>query len=348
LSVVLKVPLDVPGLWPTLALFHDHVKRFRVLDIDVPDPNIVDTILLSMTYPGGISKGNPAPLLEELSIAIDDQPRPRRYDTEQPYPEPVFYPVARHWKITLSALSHPLPSSKSLLTITSLTITAGIDELYIEGMLDTIQAIPHLKSLKYSALDHCSYQSTHTTNLPRVVHLPNLKAADVTTPGCGLEILLCLVAPNLRFVRLDGERKIGYRGTWKDGAFSQVSTLIRRLPHRAPCLQRLDLHHIHCLKAKTYAWLLNQADFTHLEELRVESSNIADSAFIQPTLHGPRIRRIELKDCRHITGSGLMPYIKAKQRLGDEDFQLLVSGCLGVGDEDRAQMSCLGTSAEEV
>ena len=215
-------------------------------------------------------------------------------------------------------------------------------------MLDIIEAIPHLETLKYSGYDVYSYQPTYIMDYPRIVHLPDLEVADVTTPGCGLELLQCLEAPKLNFVHLDGEREMGYREEWIDGHMAQVSALIKRLPQRAPYLQRLDLHHIHFLHAETYAWLINQTEFTRLEELFIESSNIADPAFILPsTLHGQRLRRIELRGCKHITDSGLMIYIKARRVLGDDDFQLLVSGCPGVRDEHLARLYHLGT-AEEV
>lgn len=56
LSVVLKVPLEVPELGPNLALLHGHVRRIRVLYIDVAVPHIVDTILLSMAFSEGYPK----------------------------------------------------------------------------------------------------------------------------------------------------------------------------------------------------------------------------------------------------------------------------------------------------
>jgi hypothetical protein len=92
LHVLLKVSLGFTELWPTLAL-HDHVRRFRILNIDVPTYNMVDTILSFITLSGGISTGNPAPLLEGLRIAIDnmnaeDMPASK----DQPFFEHALYP----------------------------------------------------------------------------------------------------------------------------------------------------------------------------------------------------------------------------------------------------------------
>ncbi|KAF8510979.1 hypothetical protein JB92DRAFT_3118507 [Gautieria morchelliformis] len=346
LNVVLRVPLEVHGLGPTLELLHGHARRFRVLDIDVPVPDILDTILLSMAHCGVISKGNPAPLLEELTIDIDEEPISS--NTRQLHFERAFYPAPRLWKLTISALRFPLPSSKFISTITALTITAGGDDAppRVEWMLDTVEAIPRLKSLKYFGYEVYSYQPTSSLDFPRIVRLPNLEVADVTAPGCGLEMLQCLEAPNLRFLRLDGEREMGYREEWIYDGVAEVSPFLRRLPQRAPSIQRLDLHHLQYLQAETYVWLFNQTDFTHLEEVRIEGSNIADSAFVQPSLHSLGLRRIELRDCELITGSGLMAYIEARQLLGNNDLQLLVSGCPGVGGEHLAQLS--RWTAEEV
>jgi hypothetical protein len=168
----LTIPHKVPELGPTLALLHDHARRFRVLRVNATRPDIMDTILLS------ISEGNPTSLLEKLKFVIepeegiyDDEPEePMPLDPRQPFLEHAFYPAPRLWKLALSALRLPLPSSKLLSTVTSLTITAraGDDDEQpsVERMLDIIEATPHLESLKYYGCDLYSHQPTYTLNFP--------------------------------------------------------------------------------------------------------------------------------------------------------------------------------------
>ncbi|KAF8521990.1 hypothetical protein JB92DRAFT_2888694, partial [Gautieria morchelliformis] len=198
LDVVLKVPPGVIDLQPTLALLHHHVRQFRVLDIDVPDPKIADTILPSLALSDGTSRGNPASLLEELRISIYEDPHASP-DEHKLYFEHAFYPAPRLRNITLSALRLPPPSSKFLSTVATFAITTGTEDESpsVLSMLDSIEGVPHLKYLKYTGYEFFSYQNTYSLNHPRIVLLPHLEVVDVIVPGCGLDILQCLEAPSL-------------------------------------------------------------------------------------------------------------------------------------------------------
>ncbi|KAF8496047.1 hypothetical protein JB92DRAFT_2991827 [Gautieria morchelliformis] len=72
LDVILNIPLGVTDMRPTLVLLRGHVRRFHVLNIEVPTPGIADTILSSIALSEGKCNGNTAPLLEELCITIDE------------------------------------------------------------------------------------------------------------------------------------------------------------------------------------------------------------------------------------------------------------------------------------
>ncbi|KAF8532707.1 hypothetical protein JB92DRAFT_2840499 [Gautieria morchelliformis] len=185
LDVVLKIPLGVTDLRPTLVLLHSHVRRFRVLNIDVPTSGIADTILSSIALSEGRCNGNTAPLLEELPT--------------QDYFEYTFYPSPRLRRLTVSPLRILAPSSKLLSTVSALMIVSGPDDQVtpIEWVLNTIAAIPHLKYLKYSGYHFFSFQPSHSLDYPHLKVLPHLEEVDVTVPGCGLDILQCLEAPTL-------------------------------------------------------------------------------------------------------------------------------------------------------
>ncbi|KAF8517307.1 hypothetical protein JB92DRAFT_3142314 [Gautieria morchelliformis] len=341
LDVVLKIPLGVTDLRPTLVLLHSQVRRFRVLNIAVPTPDIVDTILSSIALSEGKSNGNTAPLLEELCITIDEMSN-RRADEDRDYFEDAFYPSPRLRRLTISPLRMPPPSSKLLSTVSAFMIVSGPDDQVtpVEGALNTIAAIPHLKYLKYSGYHSFSFQTSHSLDYPRVEVLPHLEEVDVTVPGCGLDILQCLEAPTLRSVRLDGSREDGQAEDWDDEGVTNVSASLKRLPQRAPRIQRLDLHSIEELRADTCEWLFSQTDFAHLEELRIEGSTMTDGAFTQSSSLGPCLHRLELIDCEDITGNALITYIEARQLSGHVgDFQLLVSGCPGVEDKHLAEVS---------
>ncbi|KAF8509452.1 hypothetical protein JB92DRAFT_2946653 [Gautieria morchelliformis] len=293
LDVVLKIPLGVTDLRPTLVLLHGHVRRFRVLNIDAPTSGIADATFSSIALSEGKCNGNTAPLPEELCITIDEV-------------------------ITISSLRIPAPSSKLLSTASALMAVSGPDDQVtpIEWVLNTIAAIPHIKYLKYSGYHFVSFQTSHSLDYPQVKARPHLEEVDVTAPGCGFDILRCLEAPTLRSVCLDGSREDGYAEDWNDEGVANESASLKRLPQRAPRIQRLDL------------------------QLRIEGSTMTDEAFTQSSSLGPCLHRLELIDCDNITGNALIAYIEARQLSGHAgDFQLLVGGCPGVEDKHLAKVS---------
>ncbi|KAF8501183.1 hypothetical protein JB92DRAFT_2976827 [Gautieria morchelliformis] len=340
LDVILKIPLGVTDLRPTLVLLHSQVRRFRVLNIAVPTPDIVDTILSSIALSEGKSNGNTAPLLEELCITINEMSN-RCADEDQDYFEHAFYPSPRLQRLTISPLRMPAPSSKLLSIVSTFMIISGPDDQVtpIEGALNTIAAIPHLKYLKYSRYHSFSFQTSHSLDYPRVEVLPHLDEVDVTVPGCGLDILQCLEAPTLRSVRLDGSREDSHAEDWDNKGVTNVSASLKCLPQRAPRIQRLNRHRIEELQADTCEWLFSQTDFAHLEELRIEGSTMTDEAFTQPSSLGPYLHRLKLIDCEDITGNALIAYIEARQPLGHAETSR-------VEDKHLAELSCFVTVEE--
>jgi len=113
------------------------------------------------------------------------------------------------------------------------------------------------------------------------------------------------------------------------------------LPTHAPCIRSLDLNIIHYMRPETFTWLLHQADFAHLEHLRVADCPITDAALKHPGSPCPNLRRLELRDCAAITGGALMCYITRGVPNWSKDFQLLISGCHGVSNHDLERISLL-------
>jgi hypothetical protein len=183
-------------------------------------------------------------------------------------------------------------------------------------MLNTIPAIPHIQDLKYSRYDVFSYQPTYSLDYPRLIPLPHLEVADVTVPGCGLNILQCFEAPALRSVRLDGWREYDYAEEWVDVGYTPVSASLKRLPQRAPNIRRLDLHCIEFLRPDTYDWLFSQTDFGHLEELRIEGSTITDTAFIQSCARGCQSMHLDSNNVSEMKCARGIQWLSKKMKVG--------------------------------
>ena len=366
LEVVIKSTSRLPRWrrrYPALERLHNHVRRIRVLNIHVFWFYDVDFILSSIAFTGELYRsslalrghlspaqpGNPAPLLEQLLIYVTNSHPGFKYS---PYYEHAFYPCPRLWKLDCHAFHIPSPSSKLLSTVTAFSMFSGTgmqDRPPVEKVLPTIKAIPHLKSLTYNGRNIFWDRLPDGNHYPAVT-LPHLEVVDLSVPTSGLDILESLEAPNLRYVKLDG-----WTGERDDpdalphDHMTAIFEILKNLPQQAPYIRILKLCRIRYLHPDTYDWLFNENDLAHLEELSIiEAKTLTDEAFTQSSSHGPRLCRLELKECENITGGALVDYIEAKRLSGHGNFCLVLEECPGVGDKDLVELSRLVTMGTDV
>jgi hypothetical protein len=318
LDLHITVPAEVKDTTSLAALLREHVSRLRTLDIQVLNHAAADSLIYSL---GG---GQPAPVLERINISVDEE-----YSDSISFTalENSFHPAPK--LIYLGLPVYPLPDKNTplLATLKSLALDAiqfGFSTP-MEDNLDFIESIPHLQHFAFKSSDIFSYTDTSELDYPRIISMPNLISADVSAPGCGLDIIRIFDASILSDVRFDAWRE-GYFD-WEDSLTTPISASLRRLAERSPLIKRVELHHTRMFEPlKDYKWLLSDSAFPQLEVLRFDSTDITDDALQRAR----RLKRLELHACKEVTGAGLLRFVEGR----DKSFELLIDSCPGVAQKD--------------
>lgn len=259
LDLHITVPTEVKDTTSLTALLQEHLSRLRTLDIQVPNHAAADSLIHSL---GG---GQPAPILERINISVDEEYLDSMNFTAL---ENSFHPAPK--LIHLGLPVNPLPDKNTplLATLTSLTLDA-IQFGFTTPMkhnLDFIESIPHLQHFTFKSSDVFSYDGTAELDNLRIISMPNLISADVSAPGCGLDIIRIFDAPLLSDVRFDPRREDDVDGQeWPDSLTAPISLSLRRLAERSPLIKRVELHHTRMFEPlEDYKWLLSDSAFPQL------------------------------------------------------------------------------------
>ena len=148
----------------------------------------------------------------------------------------TFYPSPRLIHLNLPSVPLPDITIPHLLTVTSLMIDSVRAQwnFYLYQLLDMLESMPHLQHFTFKSFDNFSYRPTSEIDYPRVISMPNLVSADVSAPGCGLDILPMSDALLLTSVRFDGYRPPGYLEDFSDALTIPIPTSLRRVSERSP------------------------------------------------------------------------------------------------------------------
>lgn len=318
------IPAQIEDITAVAALFREHVSRLRTLDVHVQTQADAESFISSA------GEGQPAPILEQLNISVAevDDGDARTFVALQK----SFHPAPKLFHLGLPA--HPLPVKETplLAPIKSLAldnIACGWS-ISMDHTLDFVEALPHLQHFTFKSSDVFSYTTTSEIDYPRIISMPNLISADVSAPGCGLDIIRIFDAPLLTDVRFDGQRDEDgeYCEKWPDSLTMPISASLRRLSDRSLKIKRIELHDTRMFKPlEDFRWLLSDDAFPELEVLRFDSTDILDDA-----LEGARgLKRLELRACDPgVTGAGLLRFVEGRS----ECFELLLDSCPGVTQED--------------
>ena len=331
LSLRVRIRLPVQDKSDMMALLRQHVSRFQSLDICVPRHDDAEEVISS------IGDGQPAPLLERLNISVKREPYPNATSTAL---ENAFYPSPR--LIHLGLPSNPLPdiTIPHLRTVTSLTIDSLHVQygFYLYQLLDMLESMPHLQHFTFKSFDNFSFLPSSRIDFPRVVSMPNLVSADVSAPGCGLDILRTLDAPLLTTVRFDGYRSLGYQEDFVDTLTIPIPASLRRVAERSPKIKRLELRStVMHSQLDDYSWLLSDNSFPQLEVLRLDAADISNETLLLGTAQMRNLKRLELLNCENVSGAAVQRFVYWKGR-GDS-FAVLIDACPSITQEDIVSLS---------
>ena len=330
LDVRIKLSTNVKDKTPTANLLREYVSRFRSLDIQVP------TYKTAASLVSLIGEGKPAPLLERLDIHVEQRITVDDDTAFFAFPN-AFYPCPRLTHLTIPGIPLPVPTAPHFLSLASLTIDAMTDfDIDVDNILDVLDSTKDLLHFTYRGTDVFSYSDTSDLDYPRITSMPRLISADVSAPGCGLDILRTLDAPLLTNARFDGWRDERFAEEWADSLTGPISASLRRLSERSPNLTHLELHSTKMLNADNdYQWLMSDSAFPRLEMLRLDAADITDSSLRLGAGKMGSLKKLELRACEGVSGDGILKFAEGRNR----DFELLIDACPSVKPEDLAKLT---------
>ena len=331
LPLRVRIHLPVQDKRYMMALLRQHVSRFQSLDIYVPEHDDAEETLSS------IGDGQPAPLLERLHISVKHKPYPHCTSTAL---KNAFYPSPRLIHLSLPSLPLPDITTPHLRTVTSLTIDSVqvLYDFYLYHLLDMLESMPHLQHFTFKSFDNFSYLPSSRLDFARVISMPNLVSADVSAPGCGLDILRVLDAPLLTAVRFDGYRPIEYQEGFPEALTIPIPASLRRVAERSPNIKRLELRStVMHRQFDDYHWLLSDNSFPQLEVLRLDAADISNETLLMGTARMRNLKRLELLNCENVTGAAVQRFVYWKGR-GD-NFEVLIDACPSITQEDIISLS---------
>ena len=332
LDVRIKLSTDVKDTTPTANLLREHISRLQTLDIRVPTYETAASLVSS------IGEGKPAPLLERLDIVVE-QNLSMHHPAFTALPN-AFYPCPRLTHLTIPGMPLPVRTAPHFLSLTSLTIDSMpfYPDIDIENIMDILASTKDLLHFTYRGRDVFSYNITSNLDYPRIVSMPHLISADVSAPGCGLDILRALNAPLLTNARFDGWRDEEAAEEWVDSLTKPISASLRRISERSPNLTRLELRSTVMLNpGDDYQWLMSDNAFPQLEVMRLDAADITDSALLLGACGMGSLKRLELRACEGVSGDGVLKFAEGR----NQNFELLIDACPGVKPEDLAKLSKL-------
>jgi len=331
LDVRIKLSTDFKDTKPAANLLREYVSRFQTLDIRVPTYETAATLVSS------IGEGKPAPLLERLDIYVEqDISVPTSSFAALPN---AFYPCPRLRHLTIPGLPLPVRTAPHFLGLTSLTIDAipfyttnGVDT---DGIVDILDTTKNLLHFTYRGTDRISFESFYDYDPTRIISMPHLISADVSAPGWGLDILRALDAPLLTNARFDGWREEGLGDDWiVEPIATPITPAFRRLCKSSPNLTRLEIRSTWNLEVD-YQWLMSDSAFPRLEVLRLDETDITDSALRSGADGMGSLKRLELRACKDVSGDGILKFVEGR----NQGFELLIDACPGVKPEDLAKLT---------
>lgn len=313
------------------------VDKIKSLTIDAPFHEAWQKFV------SGIGEGHAAPLLERLVLTVRGDVN--NLDNNGPFTtlSTAFTPSPKLIHLQLPAWPLPAQPPPQLSTVTSLAFDTPFSGLDIPAIFPLIQAAPHLQNFTFKAVDMGAESDPAYSNITSV---PQLRSANVTTPGFGLDLLGNFDAPLLTDVHLDGYRDGIPDAVWEEDDWGvdltqPASKILSHLSTRSPGIRRFELKYVQFEQPKDdFKRLLTGQALPALEELILERANIPDAALIESAGSNSSLKKLELRNCKYISADGLRSFVQGRS---GADFTLSLLGCPGIGQEDVQSLSKIVT-----
>lgn len=330
LEIEITLDEDLPNRndSPILALLRERVHKIKSLTLDMPSREAWQKFVT------GIGEGQPAPILERFVLRAKEQEEDANFYLSYTTLATAFTPSPNLTQLQLPAYPLPAQPPPQLSAVTSLSLFTNFYEVDIKAIIPLILATPNLQDFNFRVGEYGEAADPHYTN---IISVPNLRKANVTYPGYGVNLLGNFRSPLLVDVRLDGYREYmpdsDYElEDWGDVAVEPSTRILNVLALHSPNIQRFELNHIFLEHPhEDYIRILSGQIFPALEELILERTNLFDAALVQSAGLHPSLKKLELRRCKYISADGLQSFVQGGV---GSNFLLIVKACPGIKKED--------------
>ncbi|KDQ60428.1 hypothetical protein JAAARDRAFT_606272 [Jaapia argillacea MUCL 33604] len=197
-------------------------------------------------------------------------------------------------------------------------------------MLDILRNCPLLEHFHYN---HGKPVWEFRPTPQPLIFLPRLRSIDITTPSIGADILVCIDAPALRSIRLDGSN-VEESHPFEDDIFS----ILAKRCHR---LQKVALVGISWLPSSFQVLF---QDFPRIDMILVfDKCNVTDDILTTGNQkpNWSLLKQLEFHDVRGITGKALCSSFVGERRRCRKSFSTVARGFEnGISSDCRSLCLC--------
>jgi len=315
IHIALPDDVDVSEISGVADLLHGQTLRFQSFNLHVRIRHELEEFIFLM------AEGMPAPLLESLELRVQRcTPCDTVFHFESFFTS--FTPAPRLAHIEIPGWPFPKPFRLSQLpNITSFTVDSmSLDSIRIHEIISFLSSTPCIQHFVYKGHGKL-YNTARDLNDAYVVHLPDLITVDVTAPGSGGDLLCLINAPALTDARLDGFHN--FEGLQEDSFTESLTDTVLLLSTHSRNLRRLTLEYTEFLGTLGgFETIFNDVSFPQLEEVLLIATDITDEALMN-TGRNSVLKRLELRDCEWVTGTGLLEFVRRR----GSNFSLSLQGC---------------------
>ncbi|KAF8956776.1 hypothetical protein BDZ97DRAFT_1763458 [Flammula alnicola] len=329
LSVVITLHEDIPydNNIPAIGLLRERVHKIKSLTLDMPSREAWQKFVT------GIGEGQPAPILERFVLRAKEQEDDPNFHLSYITLATAFNPSPNLTHLQLPAWPLPAQPPPHLSTVISLSLLTNFYEVDIAAVITLILAAPRLQDFNFRVDgEYGQSADPHYTN---IISVPNLRKADVTYPGYGVNLLGNFRSPGLIDARLDGYRAMMPESDYELDDWGILNVLALHSPN----IRRFELSHVFLEHPhEDYLRILSGQIFPVLEELILERTNLSDAALIESAGLRPSLKKLELRRCKYISGHGLQTFVQGGV---SSDFLLIVKACRAIQKEDVEWLSSI-------
>ncbi|EPQ53408.1 hypothetical protein GLOTRDRAFT_130747 [Gloeophyllum trabeum ATCC 11539] len=337
---------DIPEntLMPVITALSEYLPRIRTFEVTSADFRLLLQSFASLSN-GAV---DPALFLEGLRLDWEDPHPLLTYSVGQSYDLGYVFPACPRLRLLEIPVGFSVTNKAFLANLTALRFFAinshfvVLDRSAFDNVLDMLAACPHLEQLVWQGPQLPFTLLKRAFQPQRIISMPWLKIAEITTPGPGLDLLGCLEAPILDTLFLEGSQTYGMFGPDIDAQGRGLLAVVRNLIWRSP---KLEIVRLCCIgrfaesDALFDLFFHSFPDMVHLALARCDIRGILPRyTDLWPCVTSRKLKALQLYGCDRLDAPYLVDFVHDGASFGCPLDLLIVNRCGRILDADFQQM----------